>query len=129
MKGRAEFIPASGKSQDERTVRMDFNMSKPIGSVRYGRYFIFYRAVEKWLYVDYNDIVWAYRRMEDVQSRLKFASEGLEIHSIMLVTKDRKRVGIPVGEKENAILGLSMIQKKNQFVDIGFSREKEVKYV
>lgn len=129
MKGRAEFAPAAGKSQDERTVRIDYNTSRPVGSVRYGRYYIFYKGVEKWVYVDYNDIVWAYRRMEDVQSRLKFASEGMEIHSIMLVTKDKKRVGIPVGDRENAIAGLAIIQRNNKFVDIGFSREKEDKYL
>lgn len=129
MKGRAEFTPASGKTQDERTVRMDYNTSKPVGGVRYGRYYIFFKGVEKWVYVDYNDIVWAYRRMEDVQSRLKLVSEGVETHSIMLVTKDKKRVGIPVGNKENALEGLAILQKKNKFVDIGFSREKEDKYL
>lgn len=129
MKGRAKFISASGKERDESMVRMDYNKAKIIGKVRYGRYFIFYPGVAQWLYIDYQDIVWAYRRLEDVQNKFSQGEGNFEVHSIMLVTKERNRVGVPVGEKENAVKGLDIIEQKNSFIDIGYSREKEEKYL
>lgn len=137
MKGRNKFAAASGRGQDESLVRMDFNVSKPIGNcknVRNGRYFIFYQDVMardsmQWLYVDYKDIVWAYRRFEDVQGRLCRVQEGLEVHSLMLVTKDRKRIGILIEGRENALEGLNIIRRHNTLADIGFTKEKEEKYL
>ncbi len=124
-----EFAPASGRSHDESMVRRDFSTAKPVGRIRFGRYYMFQEGVGKWLYTDYNDIVWAYRRLEDVQSRLGHKTAGLGIHTLMIVTKDRKRIGIPVGNEENIVEGLSLIRQHNAFVDIGFAREKEVKYL
>lgn len=137
MKGRNKFAAASGAGQDESLVRMDFNTSKPVGNiknVRNGRYYIFYQDMVdletmKWFYIDYKDIVWAYRRLEDVQGRLCKVQEGLEVHSLMLVTKARKRIGIPIGDRENALAGLDIIRQHNSLVDIGFTKEKEEKYL
>lgn len=137
MKGRNRFAAASGRGQDESLVRMDFNLSKPIGNcknVRYSRYFIFYQDVMakdsmQWLYVDYKDIVWAYRRFEDVQGRLCRVQEGLEVHSLMIVTKDKKRIGILIEGRENALEGLNVIRQHNKLADIGFTKEKEEKYL
>lgn len=137
MKGRNKFAAASGRGQDENLVRMDFNLSKPVGNiknVRSGRDFIFfqntlYHQVLNWFYIDYKDIVWAYRRLENVQGRLCLVQDGTEIHSLMLVTKDRKRVGITVGDRENALEGLNIIRQYNTLADIGFTKEKEEKYL
>lgn len=129
MTGRVKFTVASGHEYDESMVRMDYNTAKVTGNVRYGRYFIFYQGVADWIYVYYKDIVWAYHRPEDVQGRLSRKTSGIETHSLMVVTKDRKRIGIPAGSKDDVIAGLNIIQKKNTFADIGFSREKEGKYL
>lgn len=128
MKGY-EFAAASGKNQDVNVVRRDFFAAKPIGNIRYGQYYMFQRGVTKWLYIDYNDIVWAYRRLEDVHSRLGRETEGQELHSLMIVTKEKKRVGISVDSEDNALKGLYMIQQRNVFVDIGFAKEKEDRYL
>lgn len=125
-----EFVAASGRAQDENMVRRDFHAAKPVGSVRYGQYFIFQQGgISRWLYIDYNDIVWAYRRLEDVQSRLGTKTTGLEIHSLMIVTKDKKRIGVSIGNKENVVKGLNIIQERTPFADIGFAKEKEEKYL
>lgn len=129
MKGRYKFTPLSGYHQDERLVRMDFNMAKAVGNVRYGREFVFYQDMLQYIYVAYKEIVWAYRRMEDVQSRLCRAVTGSEINSLMLVTRDGKRLGMLVGDKENAVQGLDIIKQHNSLVDVGFSREKEERYL
>ncbi len=128
MKGY-EFAAASGKNQDVNVVRRDFFAAKPIGNIRYGQYYMFQRGVTKWLYIDYNDIVWAYRRLEDVHSRLGRETEGQELHSLMIVTKEKKRIGISVDSEDNALKGLYMIQQRNVFVDIGFAKEKEDRYL
>lgn len=137
MKGRNKFAAASGRGQDESLVRLDFNLSKPIGNmknVRNGGHFIFYQDASvadgmQWRYVYYKDIVWAYRHLEDVQGRLCKVQEGLEVHILMLVTRDRKRIGIPMGDRENVLEGLNIIRQHNTLTDIGYTREKEVKYL
>ena len=62
MKGY-EFAAASGLSHDESMVRRDFFAAKPVGSIRFGRYYMFKECIGKWLYTYYNDIVWSYRRL------------------------------------------------------------------
>ena len=128
MKGY-EFAAASGRNHDENMVRRDFNAAKAVGSIRYGRYYMFQQGIAKWLYIDYNDIVWVYRRLEDVQSRLGRQTTGQEIHTLMIVRTDKKRTGIYVGSEENVTAGLKIIQQRNAFVDIGFAKEKEEKYL
>lgn len=128
MRGRAKF-KAAGTEQDEHLVRQDYNTARMVGDVRYGKYFVFFMEVKKWIYLDYHDVVWAYRRLEDVHATSTKENPELEVHSLMFVTKDKKRLGILVGEKENAIIGLQILQENNAFADIGFSREKEEQYL
>lgn len=123
------FTAASGGERDENEVRMDFNVARVVGNIRYGRHYMFYQNMLKWLYVDYTEIIWAYRRLEDVKSKFCCGTAGFEVHSLMLVTKDGKRLGIPVGTKEYAVEGLGIIGQRNPFIDIGFSKEKEEKYL
>lgn len=123
------FTAASGGERDENEVRLDFNTAKVVGNVRYGQHFLFYQNMLKWLYVDYTDIVWVYRRLEDVKSRLCCGTAGFEVHSLMLVTKEKKRLGIPVGGREYAVEGLNIIGLRNPFADVGYTKEKEEKYL
>ena len=129
MKGRYRFVTASGYERDVGIVRKDFQMAKVVGNVRYGKSFIFYRSVMKWIYVDYEDIVWVYRRPEDVQMKFGNETEEPEVHSLMIVTKDKKRIGMPVGDSDAAVEGLKIIRKHNTFADVGFTKEKEERYL
>lgn len=141
MKGRMKLISSTGKERDEYMVRMDFNTAKRFQKVRYGKYFVFYESFEEWRYLDYNEIVWMYRRLEDSAEKLprrrKSYEEALRqdeegsnpVHSLMLVTGDGIRVGIPVDDEENAIAGLHMIGSHNKFIDIGYTKEKEEHYI
>lgn len=79
------------------------------------------------MYIGYEDIVWAYRRLGDIPGN-KGKGADAEMHFLMLVTKEKKRFGVPVGEKENALTGLKILQE-HSFIDIGFSKEKEEKYL
>lgn len=128
MKGSFGFEHVLGLQQEERAVGRDFMLARRVGEVRYGKYFLFYRGMGKWMYIGYEDIVWAYRHLEAIPGR-RGKETGMEMHFLMLVTKEKKRIGVPIGEEENALAGIAMIQKHNRFVDIGFSKEKEEKYL
>lgn len=127
MKGIYGFEHLLGLRRELRGIRRDFNRARKVGNVRYGRYFLFYPGMERWMYIDYEDIVWAYRRLGDIPGNKGKGAEA-EMHFLMLVTKEKKRFGVPVGEKENALTGLKILQERS-FIDIGFSKEKEEKYL
>ncbi len=124
-----KFVSATGGSHDEKILKLDFNTAKVVGNVRYGQQFLFYQGVPEWAYIDYKEIVWAYRRLEDVKGKLGRGNSGIELHSLMLVTKDKQRIGVLVGDRAHAAEGLNLIGQRNLLVDIGFSKEKEEKYV
>ncbi len=128
MKGNAVFEYVLGVEREERAVRRDFILARKVGEVRYGKYFLFYRGMDKWMYIGYEDIAWAYRRLEGIRGK-RGKDTGDGVHFLMLVTKDKKRIGMPVGDEENALAGLEVIQEHNKFIDIGFSKEKEERYL
>lgn len=127
MKGGYGFEHVLGLQRELRAIRRDFNRARKVGDVRYGRYFLFYPGISKWMYIGYDDIVWAYRRLGDIPGKRE-ETAGTELHFLMLVTREKKRFGVPVGEKENALTGLKILQE-HSFIDIGFSKEKEEKYL
>ncbi|MCI6552553.1 MAG: hypothetical protein MR430_03275 [Lachnospiraceae bacterium] len=130
MKGYYQFEAAAGDRQDEHLVRVDFNMAQAVEKVRYGKSYMFYEAgFRKWMYVYYQDIVWAYRRQGDIYGKLGCVGGNPEINNLMIVSRDKKRIGIPVERMENVLKGLDIIHERNAFVDIGYTREKEEQYL
>ena len=109
MKGSFGFEHVLGLRQEVRAVSRDFILARKVGDIRYGKYFLFYRGVEKWMYIGYEDIIWAYRHLEQIRGK--------------------RGIGVPIGEEENALAGLAIIQEHNRYIDIGFSKEKEEKYL
>ncbi len=79
------------------------------------------------MYIAYEDIVWAYRWLEEIKGRQ--ARGGVQIHFLMLVTKDKRKLGVPVGEEENAVTGLSMLKEHSAYIDIGYAKDKEEIYL
>lgn len=128
MKGIHGFEHVLGLQRELRGIRRDFNRARKVGNVRYGRYFVFFPGMEKWMYIGYDDIVWAYRRLEGIKGKQRKDS-GDGVHFLMLVTKEKKRIGVPVGEEGNALAGLEIIREHNKYIDIGFSRDKEERYL
>lgn len=130
MSGRYRFEAAAGHRQDESLVKVDFNRAKQIEKVRYGSQYIFYPTDRyTWLYIYYKDIVWAYRRQGDIFGKLGTTGGNMNLNNLMIVTRDKKRIGIPVEEMENVLKGLDIIHERNAFVDIGFTRQKELSYL
>ncbi len=127
MKGIHGFEHVLGLQRELRGIRRDFNRARKVGNVRYGRYFVFFPGMEKWMYIGYDDIVWAYRRLGEIPGK-KGKEADAETHFLMLATKEKKRFGVSVGEKENALTGLKILQE-HSFIDIGYSKEKEEKYL
>ncbi|MBR6770166.1 MAG: hypothetical protein IKM28_02810 [Lachnospiraceae bacterium] len=130
MKGHYQFEAAAGDRQDENLVRVDFNTARAVEKVRYGKNYLFYEGgIRKWLYVYYKDIVWAYRRQGDIYGKLGYVGGNPDINNLMIVTRDKKRIGIPVEKMENVLKGLDIIHARNAFVDIGYTKEKEARYL
>lgn len=129
MAGRTVVASATGKERDTNLIRINFNMAKEIGRVRFGKDFIFYRSMDRWLYVEYNEMVWVYRRQEDVEGKLGTGGTKSGLHTIMVVTKEGKRFGIAVEGEENAVSGLKFLEEKNRFIDVGYTKEKESRYM
>ena len=127
MKGIHGFENVLGRQREERAIRRDFNMAKKVGNIRYGKYYLYYPGIRKWMYIAYEDIVWAYRWLEEIKGRQ--ARGGVQIHFLMLVTKDKRKLGVPVGEEENAVTGLSMLKEHSAYIDIGYAKEKEEIYL
>ena len=116
MKGSFGFEHVLGLRQEVRAVSRDFILARKVGDIRYGKY------------IGYEDIIWAYRHLEQIRGK-RGKGTGMEMHFLMLVTKGKKRIGVPIGEEENALAGLAIIQEHNRYIDIGFSKEKEEKYL
>lgn len=93
MKGSFGFEHVLGLRQEERAVSRDFILARKVGDIRYGKYFLFYRGVEKWMYIGYEDIIWAYRHLEQIRGK-RGKGTGMEMHFLMLVTKGKKRIEI-----------------------------------
>lgn len=55
MKGSFGFEHVLGLRQEVRAVSRDFILARKVGDIRYGKYFLFYRGVEKWMYIGYED--------------------------------------------------------------------------
>lgn len=127
MKGIHGFEHVLGLQRELLGIRRDFNRARKVGNVRYGRYFVFFPGMEKWMYIGYDDIVWAYRRLGEIPGK-KGKEADAETHFLMLATREKKRFGVSVGEKENALTGLKILQE-HSFIDIGYSKEKEEKYL
>lgn len=129
MKGIHGFENVLGFQREERAIRRDFNMAKKVGNVRYGKYYLFYPGLRKWMYIAYEDIVWAYRWLEEIKGRWGNGS-GMQIHFMMLVTKDKRKLGVPVGDEKNAATGLSMLKDySGGYIDIGYAKDKEEIYL
>ena len=129
MKGIHGFENVLGFQREERAIRRDFNMAKKIGSVRYGKYYLFYPGIRKWMYIAYEDIVWAYRWLEEIKGRWG-RTNGVQIHFLMLVTKDKRKLGVPVGEEKNVVTGLSLLKDHSGgYIDIGYAKEIEEIYL
>ena len=124
MKGIHGFEHVLGLQRELRGIRRDFNRARKVGNVRY---FVFFPGMEKWMYIGYDDIVWAYRRLGEIPGK-KGKEADAETHFLMLATREKKRFGVSVGEKENALTGLKILQE-HSFIDIGYSKEKEEKYL
>lgn len=129
MKGIHGFENVLGFQREERAIRRDFNMAKKVGNVRYGKYYLFYPGLRKWMYIAYEDIVWAYRWLEEIKGRWGNGN-GMQIHFMMLVTKDKRKLGVPVGDEKNAATGLAMLKDySGGYIDIGYARDKEEIYL
>ena len=89
MKGSFGFEHVLGLRQEVRAVSRDFILARKVGDIRYGKYFLFYRGVEKWMYIGYEDIIWAYRHLEQIRGK-RGKGTGMEMHFLMLVTKGKK---------------------------------------
>lgn len=113
---------------DENRLQMDWETAEKIGSFRAGENWLFKKGAFGISYVDFKDIVWAYRRIETVNGKLCCGRAVFDIHHVKVVMKNRKELDIRFEEKQDAMQLLELIESRNPKAEIGYSEEKKVKF-
>lgn len=113
---------------EETELETDYENGRVQGKFRLGETYLFRKKTLGVWYLPWRDISWAYRQVEDVQSRLCCGTTNYEVEHLILVTKDGRRTDIRLEEKQDAEAVLDWLARKNPAADIGFSPEKKKKY-
>lgn len=119
---------ALATAADEDMLRQDWDTADKVEFVRIGEKWLFKKGVFGITYVPYNDILWAYRRIETVNGKLCCGRTVFDIHHVRLVLRNGKDFSIRFEEKKSAQQLLDVIAEKNPGAEIGYSEEKKAKY-
>ena len=111
-----KWIPGAGRAADKQ-LEADYENSTVQGKFRLGE-----------TYLAWREILWAYRQVEDVQSRLCCGTTNYEVEHLILVTEGGRRTDIRLEEKQDVETVLAWLARRNPAADIGFSPEKKEKY-
>lgn len=75
-------------------------------------------------YLAWREILWAYRQVEDVQSRLCCGTTNYEVEHLILVTEGGRRTDIRLEEKQDAETVLAWLARRNRLRISGFLLRK-----
>lgn len=98
-------------------------------NVSLGENCIFIKRFMRRLYLPYEQIVWAFRRVETVNGKAGKNQTTFEVQHLVMVTPDKKQFDVLVESKEAANHILERIQEKNPAAEIAFSKEKKEKFL
>lgn len=79
----------------------------------------------KWVDIPYEDLVQAYRQVEEAKASVCCGRAHFEIHRVILVTKDGKKTPIELPDRETGVEILDILKKKNPQIVIGIQKSKE----
>ena len=122
-----KWIPGAGRAED-RQLAADYEKSTVRGKFHLGETYLFRKKALGVWYLAWREILWAYRQVEDVQSRLCCGTTNYEVEHLILVTEGGRRTDIRLEEKQDAETVLAWLARRNPAADIGFSPEKKEKY-
>lgn len=120
-----KWIPGAGRAEDEQ-LEADYEKSTVQGKFRLGETYLFRKKALGVWYLAWREILWAYRQVEDVQSRLCCGTTNYEVEHLILVTEGGRRTstwrknrmprrflpGLPAGTRLR-ISGFLLRKRKN----------------
>ncbi len=114
---------------EQNLLEQDYGQASEKGKVTLGETCIYVKKVTKQLYLPYSDIVWVFRRVEQVNGRLCCGNTTYEIQHLIMVSKDREQFDVLFESKELVEKAIDFIKKQNPEVDTAYSAEKKEKYL
>lgn len=79
-------------------------------------------------FLPYNDIVWAYRRLEESHVSLGCCGGVLEDHRLMLITKEGKTVTVNFDRERFITRALELIHERAPHIAIGWTEENRARF-
>lgn len=119
---------AGVRKAEETQLEEDYAKSIVQGKFRMGETYLFRKKALGVWYLAWREILWAYRQVEDVQSRLCCGTTNYEVEHLILVTEGGGRTDIRLEGKQDAEAVLAWLARRNPAADIGFSPDKKKKY-
>lgn len=116
------------KAADNGLLQKDWDNGQKIGSFRAGENWLFKKGAFGVSYVAYEDIIWAYRRIETVNGKLCCGKASFDIHHVILLLSNKKELDIRFEERAEAQALLDAIGAGNPQAEIGYSVEKQAKF-
>ncbi|MFR9232161.1 MAG: hypothetical protein ACLVLH_03790 [Eisenbergiella massiliensis] len=93
-----KWIPGAGRAEDEQ-LEADYEKSTVQGKFRLGETYLFRKKALGVWYLAWREILWAYRQVEDVQSRLCCGTTNYEVEHLIL-TEGGRRTDPPGGKQD-----------------------------
>lgn len=123
-----KFIPLT-VALEQIELEQEFSKIAEKKKVSLGESCIFIKRFRKQLYIPYEQIVWAFRRVETVNGKMRRNQTVFEVQHLVMVTPDKKQFDILIESKEAANMILDRISEKNPTAEIAFSKEKKEKFL
>lgn len=114
---------------DEALLAQDFEAGTEIGRGKAGERCIYYPKLFHQCYIPYEQIVWAFHRVEEVKGTLCCGTAVFQLHKLIIVTRDKKELSLDIGEKPEVDAGLAAVLAHNTAADTGYTKEKKEKYL
>lgn len=116
-------------SMEKAELKEEFGNIAEKKNISLGENCIFIKRFMRQLYLPYEQIVWAFRRIETVNGKVGKKQNVFEVQHLVMVTPDKKQFDVLVESKEAADHILAHIQEKNPAAEIAFSKEKKEKFL
>lgn len=114
---------------DKKVLEADFAAGTQSGRGMAGEHCFYYQRMFHQCYIPYDQIVWAFHRVEEVNGKLCCGTATFQLHKLIVVTKDKQELSLDLGEKPEVEAGLAAITAHNPSVDTGYTKEKKEKYL
>lgn len=112
------------KNQNEQTDR-EFEQAGCYGKVRLGEQQIFWKRGFVWYKAQLDDVVRAYRRVEEADARMCCGSMNFDIQKLMLVRKDGTILELLIGDGTDRDAKALFEELKQQRPEIAYGKQAD----